>query len=147
MDILIRKWNNFFNITPMIFIQLHGHSTMINGSKSRFLYIGSSWFDWNLEELAICPNRLNMDILIRKWNNFFNISPMIFIQLHGHYKMINGSKSCFLHIGSSWSDWNLEELAICPNKLNMDILIRKWNNFFNITPMRFIQLHERLSTD
>ena len=141
MDILISKQNNFFNITPMIFIQLHGVSTLINGSKSSFLHIDSSWFDQNLEELAICPNMLNMDILIRKWNNYFNITPMIFIQLQGVFTLINGSKSSFLHSDSSYFDQRLEELAICPNRLNMDILIRKWNNFLNITPLGFIQLH------
>ena len=147
MDILIRKWNNFFNIPPMGFIQLHGHSTLINGSNSSFLQSDSSMFDQKLEEFAICPNSLNMDILIRKWNNFFNITPMGFTQLHGHSTLINGSKLRFLHSDSSWFDQKLEELAKCPNRQNMDILIRKWNNLFNITPMRFLQLHERLSTD
>ena len=147
MDILIRKWNNFFNIPPMGFIQLHRHSPLINGSKSSFLHSDSSWFDQKLEELAICPSRQNMDILIRKWNNFLHLTPMRLIQFHGDSPLINGSKQGFLHIHSSWFDQKLEELAIWPNRLNMDTLIRKWNNFFIITPMRFIQLHERISTD
>ena len=88
-----------------------------------------------------------MDILIRKLNNFFNITPIGFIKLHGDSPLINGSKSSFLHSDSSWFDEKLEELAICPNRLNMDILITKWNNFFNITPMRFIQLYEILPID
>ena len=86
-----------------------------------------------------------MDILIRKWNNFFNLPSMGFIPLHGHSPLINGSKLIFLHSESSWLDLKLEEFAICQNSLNMDILIRKWNKFFNITPMRFIQLYEILS--
>ena len=83
MDILIRKWNNFLNITPLGFIQIHGYSPLNNGSKSIFLHSDSSWFVYKLEELARCPNKLNMDILIRKRNNFFNITPMGFIQLQG----------------------------------------------------------------
>ncbi|KAF8050943.1 hypothetical protein N665_1850s0001 [Sinapis alba] len=41
MDILIRKLNNFFNIPLMGFIQLHGHSPLINTSKSSFLHSDS----------------------------------------------------------------------------------------------------------
>ena len=125
MDILIRKWNNFFNLTPMRFIQFHGDSPLIISSKLSFLHIHSSWFDQKLEELAIWPNRLNMDTLIRKWNNFFNLTHMRFIQFNGDSPLINGSKSSFLHIHSSWFDQKLEELAIWPNRLNMDTLIRK----------------------
>ena len=104
MNILIRKWNNFLNITPLGFIKLRGYSPLNNGSKSIFLHRDSSWFDEELEELALCPNRLNMDILIRKGNNFLNITHLGFIQLHGYSPLNNGSKSCFLHSNSSWFD-------------------------------------------
>ena len=79
MDILIKKWNNFFNITPMRFIQLHERLSTDLWFQIKILHSDPSRFDYKLEEFAICPNMLNMDILIRKWNNFFNITPMRFI--------------------------------------------------------------------
>ena len=138
MDILIRKWNNFLNITPLGLIQLHGYSPLNNGSKSSFLHSNSSQFDQKLAELAICQNKLKMDILIRKWNNFFNITPLGFFKIHGYSPLNNSSKSRFLHIYSSCFDQKFQQLAICPNRQNMDIMIRKWNNFLNITHLGFI---------
>ena len=48
---------------------------------------------------------------------------------------------------SSWFDWNDTEAVIFPNMEtgnpkhgNWNHLIRKWDNFFIPTPMRFIQL-------
>ncbi|KAL0649915.1 hypothetical protein Bca4012_092606 [Brassica carinata] len=39
------KWDNFFFLTPMRFIQLPGDSPLLNVSKIRFLHRDSSWFD------------------------------------------------------------------------------------------------------
>ncbi|KAL0684437.1 hypothetical protein Bca4012_051285 [Brassica carinata] len=39
------KWDNFFILTPMRFIQLPGDSPPLYVSKSSFLDRDSSWFD------------------------------------------------------------------------------------------------------
>ena len=53
---LIRKWDNFFILTPMRFIQLPGVSTPHYVSKSSILQSDSSRFDWNNEEAVLFPN-------------------------------------------------------------------------------------------
>ncbi|KAL0745904.1 hypothetical protein Bca101_101585 [Brassica carinata] len=49
------KWDRFFILTPMRFIQLPGDSPLLYESISSFLYLGSSWFDKNDEEVVIFP--------------------------------------------------------------------------------------------
>ena len=137
---LNRKWDTFFLITPMRFIQLTGYSILINGFKSSFLHLGFSWFDKNHEDITICPNMLIWNYLNRKRDSFFLITHMRFIQFPGHSTLINGFKSSFLHLGSSWFDMNHEDIAICPNRLIWNHLSRKWNSFLLITPKIFIQL-------
>ena len=88
-DHLNRKWDKFFLVTPMRFIQLPGDSKMINGFKSSFIHLCSFWFDKNHEDIAICPNMPIWNHLNRKWDNFFLITPMRFIQLPGDSKLIN----------------------------------------------------------
>ncbi|KAJ4869006.1 hypothetical protein Rs2_49443 [Raphanus sativus] len=61
-----RKWDILLLTTPMRFIQLPGYSPLISGSQSSFLHRGSSWFDKNQEDIAICPNRLIWNHLDRK---------------------------------------------------------------------------------
>ncbi|KAL0641803.1 hypothetical protein Bca4012_103044 [Brassica carinata] len=39
------KWDNFFILTPMRFIQLPGDSPLLYVSKSSFVHRDSSWFD------------------------------------------------------------------------------------------------------
>ncbi|KAL0640927.1 hypothetical protein Bca4012_103675 [Brassica carinata] len=39
------KWDNFFILTPMRFIQLLGDSPLLYVSKSSFAHRDSSWFD------------------------------------------------------------------------------------------------------
>ncbi|KAL0640924.1 hypothetical protein Bca4012_103672 [Brassica carinata] len=39
------KWDNFFILTPMRFIQLLGDSPLLYVSKSIFVHRDSSWFD------------------------------------------------------------------------------------------------------
>ncbi|KAL0684438.1 hypothetical protein Bca4012_051286 [Brassica carinata] len=39
------KWDNFFILTPMRFIQLPGDSPLLYVSKSSFSHRDSSWFD------------------------------------------------------------------------------------------------------
>ncbi|KAL0641805.1 hypothetical protein Bca4012_103046 [Brassica carinata] len=39
------KWDNFFILTPMRFIQLPGDSPLLYISKSSFVHRDSSWFD------------------------------------------------------------------------------------------------------
>ncbi|KAL0641069.1 hypothetical protein Bca4012_102853 [Brassica carinata] len=39
------KWDSFFILTPMRFIQLPGDSPVLYVSKSNFLNRDSSWFD------------------------------------------------------------------------------------------------------
>ncbi|KAL0746067.1 hypothetical protein Bca101_101419 [Brassica carinata] len=39
------KWDSFFILTPMRFIQLPGDSPVLYVSKSSFLHRDSSWFD------------------------------------------------------------------------------------------------------
>ncbi|KAL0641090.1 hypothetical protein Bca4012_103782 [Brassica carinata] len=39
------KWDSFFILTPMRFIQLPGDSPVFYVSKSSFLHRDSSWFD------------------------------------------------------------------------------------------------------
>ncbi|KAL0745335.1 hypothetical protein Bca101_101829 [Brassica carinata] len=39
------KWDSFFILTPMRFIQLPGDSPLLYVSKSSFLHRDSSWFD------------------------------------------------------------------------------------------------------
>ncbi|KAL0744855.1 hypothetical protein Bca101_101115 [Brassica carinata] len=46
------KWDSFFILTPMRFIQLPGDFPQLYISISSFLYRGSSWFDKNNEEVA-----------------------------------------------------------------------------------------------
>ena len=55
-DHLIWKWDNFFILTPMRFIQLPGDSTPLYVFKSSFSQSDSSWFDWNDEEAVLFPN-------------------------------------------------------------------------------------------
>ncbi|KAL0661669.1 hypothetical protein Bca4012_098506 [Brassica carinata] len=50
------KWDSFFMLTPMSFIQLPGDSPLLYVSKSSFLHRDSSWFDLNDEEVVIFPN-------------------------------------------------------------------------------------------
>ena len=76
----------------MIFIQLPGHYILTNGFKSSFLDLGSSWFDMNHEDIAICPNRLIWNHLDIKWDIFVLTTPMRFIQLPGYSTLISGSK-------------------------------------------------------
>ncbi|KAL0753540.1 hypothetical protein Bca101_091208 [Brassica carinata] len=39
------KWDNFFILTPMRFIQLPGDSPLLYVPKSSFVHRNSSWFD------------------------------------------------------------------------------------------------------
>ncbi|KAL0746106.1 hypothetical protein Bca101_101372 [Brassica carinata] len=39
------KWDNFFILTPMRFVQLPGDSPLFYGSKYSFSHRDSSWFD------------------------------------------------------------------------------------------------------
>ena len=113
LDHLNRKSDSFFLITPTRFIQLPGDSTLIKSSKSSFLHLGSFWFDKNHEDTALCPYILIWNLLNRKWDSFFLITPMRFIQLTGYSKLINGFKSSFLHLGSFGFDKNHKDISIC----------------------------------
>ncbi|KAL0836288.1 hypothetical protein Bca101_088177 [Brassica carinata] len=51
------KWDRFFILTPMRFIQLPGDSPLLYVSKSSFLHRCSSCFDKNDEKIVIFPNK------------------------------------------------------------------------------------------
>ncbi|KAL0745843.1 hypothetical protein Bca101_101651 [Brassica carinata] len=62
-----------------------------------------------------------------------------FIQLPGDSPLLYISKYSFLHRDSSWFDQNDEEVVIFPNRKTGSPDL-KVDNFFILTPMRFIPL-------
>ncbi|KAL0836291.1 hypothetical protein Bca101_088180 [Brassica carinata] len=69
-------------------VKLPGDSPLLYESISSFLYLGSSWFDKNDEEVSIFPTgKLGSPDL--KWDRFFILTPMRFIQLPGDYPLLH----------------------------------------------------------
>ncbi|KAL0746110.1 hypothetical protein Bca101_101376 [Brassica carinata] len=83
------KWDNFFILTPMRFIQLP--------APMRFI-------------------QLPGDSPLLYWDNFFILTPMRFIQLPGDSPLLYVSKYSFSHRDSSWFDYNDKEVVIFPNR-------------------------------
>ncbi|KAL0641025.1 hypothetical protein Bca4012_103464 [Brassica carinata] len=83
------KWDSFFILTPMRFIQLP--------TPMRFIPL---------------PN----DSPLLYWDSFFILTPMRFIPLPNDSPLLYVSKSSFLHRDSSWFDLNDKEVVIFPNR-------------------------------
>src|SRR5690606_23120719 len=103
-NLFIRKWDNFFILAPLILIQLRIVSRLINEFKYSYSNRASFWFDENLKEIVIFPNRVNWNLFILKWDNFFILAPLILIQLHSLSRLINESKYSFSNRDSLWFD-------------------------------------------
>ena len=115
-DHLIWKWDNFFILTPMIFIQNPGDSPLLYVSKSCFVHRDSYWFWLKWWKSYHIPKQENWVHLIWKWNNFIILNPKILIQLPGGSPLLYVTKSIFVHCDLSWFDLNDEEVVIFPNK-------------------------------
>ena len=63
---------------------------------SRFIVV---WLEWRRS--CHIPKQTNWDHLIWKWDNFFILTPMTFIHLHGDSQLLYVSKSSFVHRDSS----------------------------------------------
>src|SRR5690606_40623344 len=77
-------------------------STRLNSSHVKISYAVFCLKKKNHQEIAIFPNRVNMNLFISKWDNFFILAPLILIQLHGVSRLINHSKYSLSHHESSW---------------------------------------------
>ena len=123
----------------MRYIQLPGYSPPLYVSKSSFLQSDSSWFDWNAREAVLFPN---CKTGITWFESGITSSSQLlwdlfnFLVILDHF--IYPNKALYIAIHLVWLEWRRS--FHIPKQGNWDHLIWKWDNFFILTPMRFIQL-------
>src|SRR5690606_39528861 len=63
--LLLEKKKKFYNVAPLIGIQLRSVSRLMNESKYSFTHHDSFWIDSNLEEIAVYQHIINCSLLNR----------------------------------------------------------------------------------